>query len=175
METVGVILINRAKAKIYYFDLMAIAAIYLIPSLSHLLNFPVYLFEPMRLVLILAVVHTSKANAFIIAVTLPLFSFLISLHPSLVKAGLITTELLLNVFLFFLLIKSFQNKFVVALFSILLSKVYYYAIKFLLLSLVLQNGNLFSTPIYIQIIMTLVFSTYAYSMLRNKGELSQFM
>lgn len=172
METVSSVLINRTKVKTYIFDLLALGAIYLIPSLSHLLDFPVYLIEPMRLVLILAVVHTSRANALTIAITLPLFSFLISSHPSLVKAGLITVELILNVLLLFLFIKGFQNKFFAAFFSILLSKIYYYLFKLVLLNFAFLEGDLFSTPIYIQIIMTLVFSTYIYIVLRNKREMS---
>ena len=168
MESVISGSINKTKIKNYIFDLFAIVAIYLIPSLSHLLNFPVYLVEPMRLVIILALVHTSKANAFIIAVTLPLFSFLISSHPSLVKASLMTTELLLNVFLFFVLYKNFSNKFLVAFTSILLSKIYYYLIKILLINFALLGGDLFATPIFIQIIVAMVCSSYIYFAFRNK-------
>lgn len=171
MENVSSVLIGKSKIKIYIFDLIAVAAIYLVPSLSHLLNFPVYLIEPMRLVIILALVHTSRANAFTIAVTLPLFSFLISSHPSLVKASLMTTELVLNVFLFFVLYKNFSNKFLVAITSILLSKIYYYLIKIFLINFALLGGDLFATPVYIQIIMTIIFSTYVYFALRNKREL----
>jgi hypothetical protein len=171
MQSISNDLINKSKIKNYIFDLLAVAAIYLIPSLSHLLSFPVYLVEPMRLVIILALVHTSKANTFTIAVTLPLFSFLISSHPSLVKASLMTTELLLNVFLFFLLYKSFSNKFFVAMISILLSKIYYYVIKFLLLKFALLSGDFFATPVYIQIIVTLVCSSYVYLALRNETEI----
>ncbi len=43
--------------------------------------------------LILAIAHTSRKNAYLIALTLPLFSLLISAHPSLIKTSLITGEL----------------------------------------------------------------------------------
>ncbi|MDY0202455.1 MAG: hypothetical protein RBR40_15895, partial [Tenuifilaceae bacterium] len=58
------------------FDIFALAFIYLIPTISHMLSFPLYLIEPMRIALVLALVHTTKRNAYIIALTLPLFSFL---------------------------------------------------------------------------------------------------
>jgi len=170
MENVNSIFIDKGRIKTYIFDLLAITAIYLIPSFSHLLSFPVYLIEPMRLVIILAVIHTSRTNAYLIAITLPVFSFLVSAHPSLIKSGLITAELLLNVFLFYQLSKNFSNKFLVAVFSILLSKIYYYIIKILLLNFALLDGDLFATPVYIQIVMTIIFSGYVYFALRNNEE-----
>ena len=76
MENVNSIFIDKGRIKTYIFDLLAITAIYLIPSFSHLLSFPVYLIEPMRLVIILAVIHTSRTNAYLIAITLPFFSLM---------------------------------------------------------------------------------------------------
>ena len=101
MENILAIVNPKLKAKEYALDFLAIAFIYFIPSISHLFSFPVYLFEPMRIMLILCVAHSSKKNAYLIALTLPVFSFIISSHPSLLKTAIMTAELTLNMFLFF--------------------------------------------------------------------------
>ncbi len=94
-------------------DLLALAFIYFTPAISHLFSFPVYFLEPMRIMLILAIVHTSKKNAYILAFTLPLFSFLISSHPSPIKTCLISGELLLNVWLYIFLVIITKNGMVI--------------------------------------------------------------
>jgi len=146
------------------FDLVALFAIYLVPAVSHLLSFPVYYLEPMRIMLILSVVHTSRKNAYLIALTLPLFSLLISAHPSLFKTSLITGELLLNVWLFFFLSEKLSNKTLSIFLSIIASKIFYYLVKFLLITTALISGDLISTPMYIQILMVIIFSGYIYLM-----------
>ena len=87
-------------------DIFALVFVYFVPTLSHLAQLPLYLLEPMRIMLILAIAHTTRKNAYLLALTLPLFSFVISMHPSLVKSILITAELLLNVWLFYFLLKK---------------------------------------------------------------------
>ena len=164
MENNSVYPLSIPKIKNIVFDLIALLAIYLVPAISHLLSFPVYYLEPMRIMLILAIVHTSRKNAYLIALTLPLFSMLISAHPSLVKTSLITGELLLNVWLFFLLSEKLSNKTWSILSSIVVSKVFYYLVKFLLITSALISGDLISTPMYIQIIMLFVLSGYIYLM-----------
>lgn len=142
------------------FNLLGIAFIYFVPAISHLLALPVYFIEPMRLILILSIAHTSKSNAFIIAASLPLFSFFISSHPVFLKSLLIMGELMLNVWLFFFLAEKLKNKFASMLISIALSKIFYYSIKLALLNSLLLNGNLVSTPVYIQLITMTFFSLY---------------
>ena len=99
-----------SKIRTIIFDLIALAAIFLVPAISHLLNFPVYYLEPMRIMLILAIAHTNRQNAYIIALTLPIFSLLISTHPSIIKTTLITAELFLNVWLYFFISQKISNK-----------------------------------------------------------------
>lgn len=170
MENTSVFPLTIPKIKNIVFDLVALLAIYLVPAVSHLLSFPVYYLEPMRLMLILAIVHTSRKNAYLITLTLPLFSMLISAHPSLVKTSLITGELLLNVWLFFLLSEKLSNKTLSIFLSIVVSKIFYYVIKFLLINSAVMVGDLISTPIYIQIIMLFVLSGYIYLMSFDRRE-----
>ena len=114
--------------------------------------------------LILAIAHTSKKNAYILAATLPIFSFIVSAHPVFIKTLLITGELLLNVWLFFFISEKMKNKFGSMLLSVGLSKIAYYVLKFALLSAVLLEGSLVSTPLAIQAITMIVFSGYIFLM-----------
>lgn len=169
MTTAASLVLNREKIKSVLFDIVALAFIYFVPTISHYLSVPLYLIEPMRLMLVLAMVHTNKRNAYIIAFTLPVFSLLMSGHPVAIKAVIITMELVLNVWLFYTLSKKWQNTFVVMVVSILLSKMVYYIFKFGLISFAVFNTELISTPIYLQLITTVVFSAYLFFLFKKKG------
>ena len=160
--------LNNTKIKTVVFDLIAVALITFLPAVSHLLSFPLYLLEPMRVLLILSIAHTSKKNTFLIALALPILSFIISSHPAVFKMLLVTTELTLNVLLFFYLADKFKNNFGALIASILISKIYYYAVKVLLISAGLIDGELVATPFYLQAIVMLVLGVYIYLMLDNK-------
>jgi hypothetical protein len=150
------------------FDILALTFIYFVPTISHMLNFPLYLIEPMRIALILALVHTSKQNAYIIALTLPIFSYLVSAHPVFYKMMLISGELIINVWLFYFIFNRTKNAFVSILSSIVLSKAIYYLAKFIAIAIVFKvNENIVSTSLYIQAATTLVFSLYLGLMFRN--------
>jgi len=149
-------------------DLGALLFIYLVPTISHLFSIPVYLIEPMRLMLIFALVHTNKTNAYIIALSMPLFSFLISGHPVLPKMILIAFELSLNVYLFYFLVRKIKSVFLSIFLSIILSKIIYYLLKFGLVSMLIVDGSVISTPITIQVITALVFSLYVFFFYKKK-------
>jgi len=148
-------------------DIGALAFIYLVPAISHLLSLPVYLIEPMRLMLILALVHTGKSNAYLLTLTLPLFSMVITGHPVFPKMLLIAFELSMNVFLFYLLAKRIKSVFPAIFISIVISKMLYYALKFLLIRLAFIETGLITTPILIQVVMTFLFSIYLYLFFRK--------
>lgn len=112
-------------------------------------------------------VHGDKRNAFILAATLPLFSFAISAHPVFYKMLLISAELTLNVWLFYVLRERMRNNFTAMISAIVLSKAAYYLLKFIFISTALLGAGLFSTPIWIQVITTLLFGAYAFVALRE--------
>ncbi len=168
MEALSQSLKQRNTINSILIDISALAFIYFVPTISHLIALPVYFIEPMRMMLVFALVHTNKKNAYLIALTLPVFSFLISAHPVFPKMLLITFELSLNVFLFYLFSKKMKNIFPAILLSIILSKLVYYLIKFGMINFAIIKSGLISTPIYIQVITTLVFSTYLYLVFRKK-------
>ena len=95
----------------FLLDFILILFIYFTPALSHLFAFPIYYLDPMKIALVFAIIFTSKRNTFLIAITLPLFSYFVSAHPQFIKAILISAELLVNLSLFYYLIKKNNNAF----------------------------------------------------------------
>jgi hypothetical protein len=152
----------KSNIKTYLIDFFLLLSIYFLPAISHLFAFPVYYLDPMRIALVVALIHTSKKNAYIIALTLPLFSFLISSHPQIIKSFLLSAELIINLSLFFLLKEKLKNLFASLFISIVISKVIYYSLKFVLIYFALLNDKLFSTPFYFQLISVIILSTYIY-------------
>jgi len=145
-------------------DATLLTIVYFIPALSHLCPVPLYLLDPMRLVLLAGLLLTrNNVNACFLALTIPVFSSLMVGHPPMVKAILISVELTLNVLLFLQFLNKPKWHVSVALFvSILLSKMVYYSMKFTMIKTGILDGVLFSTPLYIQmgvaLLITLVFS-----------------
>lgn len=160
--------LSSIRAKTVIVDLFALAVIYFIPALSHMLAVPVYMIEPMRIMVILAIAHTNKRNAYLLALTLPLFSFVVSAHPVFLKSLLISLELVVNVWLFFVLLKSVRNHFAAMTIAIIGSKLFYYILKFSLLGFALMQGSLVSIPIYLQLVTTLIFSSYIFFIFRKR-------
>jgi len=166
------ILLSESKIRNIAFDLIALSVITLTPALSHLLSIPLYLLEPMRIMLLISLLYTTRKNAYILSFILPFFSLLISSHPALPKAVLISTELMLNVYLFFLLSQKLNNNFVAMFLSIIMSKFYYYAIKFLFITIGLMTGEIVSTPIYLQLIVAISISFYTFMVFRKESSLN---
>jgi len=156
------------RFKVYLIDLMAISFIYFLPALSHLTVLPLYYIEPMRLAVLFCLIHTSKKNAFLIAITIPLFSLVVSSHPGFLKAILITGELLINLWLFYFLVKKI-NVFTAAFLSIILSKLMYYSVKYLFIQSQLIDDGLVSTPLIVQLIIAVGISIYAVIMYKTKN------
>ena len=155
-------------SKSLFIDIIGLAFIYFVPTLSHMLSLPLYLVEPMRVMLIIAIAHTTKRNAYLIALTLPLFSFLVSSHPVFLKTVIITIELVLNVWLFYFLAKKWKNYFAAIVTSIIMAKAFYYLMKFGMINYGLIESNLISTPLYLQVIAMLSFSGYLFLVLSRK-------
>ena len=168
MTTDTSMVIDREKIKSILFDIVALAFIYFVPTISHYLSVPLYLIEPMRLMLVLAMVHTNRRNAYIIAMTLPVFSLLVSGHPVAFKAVIMTIELVLNVWLFYAISKKWSNTFGAMLLSIVISKLVYYLLKFGLISMAVFDSELISTPLYLQLITSVVFSAYLFFLFKRK-------
>lgn len=152
---------NKQKSG-YLLDLLGLVLVYFIPSLAHLTGIPFYLFEPMRLMLVLSLLHANRYHAYFLAIGLPLFSFLIASHPVPLKAVLISVELMINVVTYFWLTRKQISTHWAILIAIIFSKVIYYGLKFFLIKSALLESSLISTPLYIQLITTTIFSVYGF-------------
>ncbi|MFW5708072.1 MAG: hypothetical protein ACOCX0_03410 [Bacteroidota bacterium] len=147
-------------------DIVALAFIFLMPAFSHMLAFPLYYIEPMRLMVVLAMVHTHRNNALLLALALPLFSFAMSGHPILVKAVIISLELMIMVGVFSFL-KNYIHVFGAIFSAIVLSKVFYFAVKFFVPLKAMQSlgyESFFEFSLWIQLASTLVMSLYLWLM-----------
>ena len=135
-------------------DTFLLVFIYFIPTLSHAFSVPLYQFEPMRIALFVSIMLLrNRNNAYILAVTLPLFSFLVAGHPVAVKNFIMGMELLVNVFLFCKLIDKKINPFWSCFLSVIISKILYYLLKFTAINTGLLATQLIDTPLYIQLII----------------------
>ena len=74
-------------------DATLLAVVACMPALAHLLAFPIYQFEPMRIALFVGLVGSSRVNAYALVLTMPLIAYLASGHPVPPKLFLIQAEM----------------------------------------------------------------------------------
>ena len=146
------------SVKYFILDLLLLIVLYLLPAISHALVIPFYLLDPMRIIVFISILFTDKKNSFILALTIPVFSFLLASHPVLIKSLLIAAELIFNLFLFYGLYKKYKNIFVITFLSIVVSKLFYYFLKYIAIQAGLLNFSLISTSLWIQLIVTAAIS-----------------
>jgi hypothetical protein len=152
-------------------DISALVFVGLVPAASHLFKIPVYYIEPMRVMLILALLYSSRLNAYALAIMLPLFSFLVSGHPAPLKMMIIMAELLLNAWLFLYFYQKTSRSFLSAFGSILLSKIFCYVMYFIVFSMAFVKAEAEMTFLLAQVILTLLLSSLVWfiSDSRNKN------
>lgn len=158
----------RLSVKSILLDVVAIAFIYLVPTFSHMLSFPLYYIEPMRIMVILAMIHTHRNNAYILALTLPLVSFALAAHPVLIKSMLIAIELVAMVAVFQLLHKRIHMLAAIFL-SIWISKLFYYLMKFAAVSTIMPDQSMIGIALHIQLIVSIVMSFYVFMVMRKSN------
>jgi len=141
-------------------DLVALGFILLMPAAAHLTGIPFYFLEPMRIMLVAALLFSNRANAYLIAAVLPVFSFLVSGHPAPVKMTIIIAELLFNVWLFQTLIRRTKKPFLSMFSAIVLSKLFCYLAYWVIFSWSFVVAE--SQPIFLvaQLAITLVLSVW---------------
>jgi len=156
-------------SKMFVLDFIGLLFIYFVPAISHMLSVPLYYIEPMRLMVIIAMINSSKRNSYLIALSLPVFSFLISSHPIFPKMLIMTLELGLNVWLFYMFARLMRNYFYAMLLSVVLSKGVYYLLGYMAVQMsYMSSGEMSTSPLYIQAIVTVVFSMYVFIMFSRK-------
>jgi hypothetical protein len=151
-------------------DIFALVFIFMIPTIAHVVPFPLYFIEPMRIMVILAMAHTHRNNAYILALALPVFSFFLSGHPILIKALIISAELMVMVGVFYLL-RRYIHAFAAIFSAIIISKLFYFAVKFFAPLEAMRSlgySSFFEFSLFIQLATSLVLSLYLYMIFRNK-------
>jgi hypothetical protein len=137
-------------------DVALLVALYLVPSFAHLTALPLYMLEPMRVALCVALLFTNRANTYFIALTIPLASAFITGHPPPLKAVLMGVEFSILVASYGYLVQRPRISAFAALGAgILLSKLAYYAMKFIALSTGILAGSLVSTPLRTQLVVAI--------------------
>ncbi len=165
---------SKRNIAILISDIAAIIVIMFLPAISHMMPFPIYYLDPMRLVLLgVYFVNRNHKNAYLLAIGLPIFSMLYSGHPVFYKALLISFELLVNMVVLHLLFRKGINIFFAVFLSIIFSKIVYYLFKFAFIEWSLISGKLFSTGLIIQIIIALGLSTVFFLFGRKANQSSQ--
>ena len=154
--------------KVVLLDLVAFAIVFFVPVLAHRINFPVYMIEPMRLMVIISVAHSTKANSFLLAFTLSLFSYAVSGHPELLKTVVMTVEMGVNVFLFYFLLSKLHSVFFSMVTAIITSKVLCYALYLVLFSMSFLKEEAETSFLIAQVVTTLLFSAYVSFFLKKK-------
>ena len=138
--------LTRPGIRTISLDALLCAAVVAVPALSHAAAFPFYLFDPMRLLLFVAILGSSRRNALLMAVWMPLLAMMTSGHPVFPKVVLIQGELVLNTLLFHALARRGSGFVPAVAVSVVVSKAVYYGAKFILIRTVLLEGTLFATP-----------------------------
>lgn len=140
--------------KVLVLDMLSVLAVYTIPAISHMLAYPLYLFDPMRLIVLLGfMIYRNKWNSCALAVTLPLVSFLLSGHPVAIKNGLIAVELLTNILLLAYMLDKRVNPTLSIVTSIGASKMVYYGLKYAVITFGFLNADLVATDWIYQVIV----------------------
>lgn len=140
-------------------DVVLLMVVYFLPSIVHTFPFPIYYMEPMRVALFLSILLLNdRRNAYLLAFTLPLFSYIVSGHPVVVKNMLMAIELSSNVFILNKLTDRGLNVFMACVVSIVGSKMIYYVMKLAVIQLGLLSASMVATPIIYQIGVTFVIS-----------------
>jgi hypothetical protein len=148
-------------------DIAALAVVYFTPAIGELIHLPFYMIEPMRLMVILSIAHSSPANSYLLALTLSFFSWAVSGHPEFFKMLVMTAELTSNVFLFYYLFKKIDSVFLSAIISIIVSKVICYGLYLVFFSMMFLREEADPAFLIAQVITTLVFSFYVFIAIRK--------
>jgi hypothetical protein len=165
--------VNRLNSiKYMVFDGMAVAFIILAPAMAHLLSFPLYYLEPMRVMLILAMVHTTKQNGYLLAMILPFCSWIFSGHPELIKMLIITVELVANVAVYYWLKGRNSRSFTAMLISILASKLLCYLLYWMVFSSAFMASETGTTFLAVQLVVSVVFACYTFLFAGKPGKVS---
>lgn len=158
---------NRTFLTAILLDILALAVVYFTPAIGELIHLPFYMIEPMRLMVILSIAHSTSANSYLLALTLSFFSWAVSGHPEFFKMLVMTSELMANVFLFYFLFRKLDSVFLSMVIAIVVSKIFCYGLYLIFFSMMFLREEADSTFLIAQVITTLLFSVYVFIVKRK--------
>lgn len=133
-------------------DVVVLVTFYLTVNFAHILPFALYQLDPMKIFILLTVAYSSRGNALLMALALPLLSFLSTGHPVAPKFLLIGAELMIFVWVMGIGSGVKYEKWLSFLGAVVVSKVAYYSLKAGIIGLGWLNQELFSTGLFSQLI-----------------------
>ena len=163
----NMVLTRILKSKTIFIDLTAFAAVALTSIIGMLYHLPFYMLEPIRLMVVISIAHSTRNNSFFLASVLPLYSWIVTGHPELLKMIVMTTEICSNVFLYYYLIKRVDSVLMSMIISVIISKVICYALYLIFFSLIFIEEEADTSFLICQVITTLIFSFYVWIILQK--------
>lgn len=147
-------------------DALLVVVACLVPTVSHLLAWPLYYLNPMLLVLLAGMLLVrDRRNAYLLAVLLPVVSMLAVGMPTPLKAVCMVAEYASVVFVSGLL-QGWSKRFVGTLGAMLLAMLAGKAVYYLLKALILAPAVLVSTPVWIQLLVVMASATLYATIIR---------
>ena len=146
-------------------------SVVLIPTISHLIDLPLYKVNPMHWIIYLFCLSNTRSisSITILSLSLPLISLLTSGHPALPKAGLIGMELFIYGSIFNAFYhRKYMGLFGTYIFSKTVGIIIYYAMKSIFLKNGLLMGSLISGSIYAQLVVSIGIIAVLYMISRSK-------
>lgn len=142
---------TQSVARIFIVDATILLILFALPTISHQLPFPLFLIEPMRIMVLASYLFTNKQNGLMIGMAIPIFSSLTSGHPIFLKSILISLELV-SMLLVLDYLKSKINDLFSLTIAIFISKAIYYCFKALFIIYGFLGQPLISTSFKFQLI-----------------------
>jgi len=158
---------SKSVLKALILDVTALAVVFFIPVIATLFQLPFYMIEPMRMMVVISIAHSSRINSYLLAFTLSLFSWAVSGHPEFNKLLVMTAELVINVYLFYFLLKRLDNAFLSMIIAIIISKIICYSLYLVFFSMMFLQEETEPSFMIAQAITTLLFSIYISVLLKK--------
>ncbi|MBT5268798.1 MAG: hypothetical protein HOL70_05060, partial [Candidatus Marinimicrobia bacterium] len=147
-------------------DVFVLSAFYLTTTFAHILSVPLYQLDPMKIIVLITVMYSNRGNALMIALSLPILSFMSTGHPVAPKFLLMAGELMI----FATIMSTYKSGHWIVLFSaILVSKLGYYLLKAAVIWMGWLNQDLFATDFKSQALALIILSAVFYFLISMKN------
>lgn len=143
--------VPNSLSRVALVDALVLVSFYVTIVFAHILPFPLYQFDPMKILVLITVVYSNRGNSMGIAAALPVLSFLSTGHPVFPKFLIMSGELMVFAFVLGMLSQSRSSGLVAFLGAVLISKLAYYFIKFSVISLGWLQTPLLTTSVITQL------------------------